>query len=211
MASARNFIFRYSVYIYSACSDGRMGRDGARRCCIYAGKVHMNCRKRFHLMSAGAAILGIALCVPAAMLAQTTEQPQDSNAAQTGSQSGMSMHHHRPSAKRQLKRMTKMLSLTADQQQQMLPILQDQQSKMMAMHNDTSMSPDQRREQRKTLMMDTHQKLEAIMTDSQKQQFEEHMQQRHSRMHHGSMGQGSGAEGNPPPPDSGTPPPSPQQ
>src|SRR5665213_263073 len=170
-----------------------VGHDVARGHCMYARKVHMNHRKGFHFMSAGAAILGIALCVPAAMLAQTTDQPQDSNAPQTNSQSGMSMHHHPPSANRQLRHLTKMLNLTPDQQQQMLPILQDQQSKMTAMRSDTSMSPDQRREQRRTLMTDTHQKLEAIMTDSQKQQFEQQMQQRHQHMHNGSMGQGNGA------------------
>ena len=114
------------------------------------------------------------------------------------------MHHKRWSAKRQLKRMTKQLNLTPDQQQQMLPILQDQHAKMKAMHEDTSLTPQQRREQGRTLMQDTHQKLEAIMTDSQKQQFEQTMQQRRQRMHD-RMGQGSGN----PPPDAGNPPPPP--
>lgn len=124
----------------------------------------------------------------------------------------MGMHHHRRwSAQRQLKHMTKTLNLTADQQQQMLPILQDLHSKMKGMHENTSLSPQQRREQGRTLMQDTNQKLEAIMTDSQKQQFEQQMQQRHQRMRDRRMNQGSGAGTPPPPPDAGNPPPPPPQ
>jgi protein CpxP len=174
----------------------------------------MNRRKVFHFIGAGAAVLGLALCVPAAMLAQSTNQSQDSGmASQSNSQGAMDggMHHHRGSSPdKQLKRLTKMLNLTPDQQQQMKPILQDLHSKMMAMQNDTSISPQQRRDQRRTLMMDTHQKLEAIMTDSQKQKFEQKMQQHRDRMRHGGMN-GSGSMGNPPPPDNGTPPPPPPQ
>ncbi len=175
----------------------------------------MSYRKRYKFMSAGAAILGIALCVPAAMLAQTADQTSTQSNPEGGN-SMNSMHNRRPSARRQLKRMTKMLNLTPDQQQQMLPILQDHQSKMEAMRNDTSTSPEQRRQQRHDLMMDTHQKLEALMTDSQKQQFEQYVQQHRDRMRNGGMGrgEGSGSMGNnppPPPPDSGTPPPAPQQ
>jgi protein CpxP len=185
----------------------------------------MTQRKIFHFISAGATVLGVALCLPAAMLAQTTAPSPDSQgvtAPQTDSQGGtqgsMSMHrHHRASPERQLKRMTKKLNLTADQQQQILPILQDQQKQMESMRADTSLSPDQRRQQARTLMQGTHQKIEAILTDTQKQQFEQEMQQRREHMRNHRMGQGPGAapSGTPPPPDQQTsptpPPPPPQQ
>ncbi|MGC1784233.1 MAG: hypothetical protein WA708_17050 [Acidobacteriaceae bacterium] len=174
----------------------------------------MNRRKIFNFMAAGAAVLGLALCVPSAMLAQSTTPPDSSgmNGGQSNSQGNTEMQHRRrPSAKRQLQRLTKMLNLTDSQQQQMLPILQDQQTQMESIRNNTSLSPQQRREQMRTLMMDTHQKLEALMTDSQKQQFEQAMQQRHDRMREHRMGQGPGSApgGTPPPPDGQNPPPPP--
>jgi len=87
----------------------------------------------------------------------------------------------------------------------MLPILQDQQTQMEAMRNNTSLTQQQRHEQMRTLMQGTNQKLEAVMNDSQKQQYEQSLQQRREHMQN-HMGQGSGA----PPPDAGAPPPPPQ-
>lgn len=177
----------------------------------------MNRRSGFKLMTAGATVLSFALCAPCGMLAQSNTPSDSSGTAQSNPQPGPGMHHHGPpSAERQLRHLTKILNLTQDQQQQMLPILQDQQKKMESMHNDTSLSPQQRRQQMRSTMMDTHQKLEAIMTDTQKQQFEQELQQRRDRMRQHRMGQGPGADpgngpgGTPPPsPDGQTPPPPP--
>lgn len=176
----------------------------------------MNRRKAVHFMSAGAVVLGLALCVPSVLLAQNdnsgtntpptnSQEPNSQNSM--GEQGSMGMrHHHPPSAERQLRHLTKMLNLTQDQQQQMLPILQDQQQKMRSMHEDTSMSPQDRRQQMRQTMMDTHQKLEALMTDTQKQKFEQMMQQRRQRWS-GQRGMGQGPGNPPPPPGAGTPPP----
>ncbi len=162
----------------------------------------MNPRQLFTRMSTGVAVLGIALCVPAAMLAQDTAPapPPQATTGQQPSQGELPMrHHHPPSPKRQLRHLTKMLNLTQDQQQQMLPILQDQHKRMESLRNDHNLDPQQRRAQMRDAMMETHQKLEALMTATQKQQFEQAMQQRRERMRQG-MGSGSG-----------TPPPPPQQ
>jgi protein CpxP len=177
----------------------------------------MNQRNICNRMSIGITVLGIVLCVPAALLAQDSAPPQDSQgtAAQQSGPDDQSMHMHQhqpPSPEHQLKRLTRTLNLTSDQQQKMLPILQDQQKQRDAIQNNSALSPDQRREQMRAAMMDSHQKLEAIMTDSQKQQFEQNMQQRRS----GRMGQSEGAGGGgtppPPPPDNqNSPPPPPQQ
>lgn len=181
--------------------------------CMHGREVHMTYRKVLHFMSAGAIAFGIVLCLPVALLAQTPASSQDSTAPQADTQGGtaISMHHnHRTSPTRQLKKMTKMLNLTPDQQQQMLPILQDRSTQMKAMQDNTSLSPQQRRQQGQTLMQETNQKLEAIMTDSQKQQYEQAMQQRRDQMHNGRMGQAppSASEGTPPPqPDDQAPPP----
>lgn len=153
----------------------------------------MNHRKIFRRMSTGIAILGMALCVPTALLAQDAPPPPNQGAMQPRGPVSPEM---------QLKRLTKTLNLTSDQQQQMLPILQDQQKKMESIQSDSSLAPQDRRQQMMASRMDTNQKLEAIMTDSQKQQYEQEMQQR--RQHMGGMGQGGpggpGGNGAPPPP-----------
>lgn len=167
----------------------------------------MNPRKLFTRMSTGVAVLGMALCVPAAMYAQDTGQaPAPPSQATTGQQASPGeqpmRHHHHPSPQHQLRHLTKMLNLTADQQQQMLPILQDQHKQMDAIHNNAALSPQERHQQMRTAMMDTHQKLEALMTDTQRQQFEQAIQQRRERMQNGGVGPGRGA-GTPPPPPGG--------
>jgi Spy/CpxP family protein refolding chaperone len=113
---------------------------------------------------------------------------------------GRMRHHHPPSPEHQLRHLTKMLNLTSDQQTQMLPILQDQHKRMESLRNDQNLDPQQRRAQMRDAMMETHQKLEALMTATQKQQFEQMMQQRREHMHQGGMGQGNGAGAPPPPP-----------
>ncbi|HET9100927.1 MAG TPA: hypothetical protein VFN62_11080 [Acidobacteriaceae bacterium] len=163
----------------------------------------MNPRKRFTGMNKAVVVLGMALCVPAAMLAQGTPPPPQ---APTGQQPGMGQrfmrHRHPPNPKRQLRHLTRMLNLTPDQQKQMLPILQDQHKRMESIHNNTALSPQDRRHQMRAAMMDTHQKLEGLMTDTQKQQFEQTMRQRRQRMRNGGMGMGDGM-GVPPPPPAG--------
>ncbi|MHB2006529.1 MAG: hypothetical protein ACYCOX_00585, partial [Acidobacteriaceae bacterium] len=70
----------------------------------------MNPRKSFTRMSTGVALLGMALCVPAAMLAQDTTPPASQGMAGQQSNPGgqpMMGHHHPPSPKRQLRHLTK--------------------------------------------------------------------------------------------------------
>ena len=153
----------------------------------------MKHRKAFPL-TAGVTVLGLALCVPAALLAQNATPDSSAPPPPPNSQSEMGMQRHGPpSPERQLKHLTKTLNLTSDQQRQILPILQDRQTQMEAIHNNTSLSPQQRRQQMRTAMRDANQKLEAVMNDTQKQQYEQQMQQRREHMRERHMGQGAGS------------------
>jgi Spy/CpxP family protein refolding chaperone len=108
-----------------------------------------------------------------------------------------------------LAHMTKRYKLTADQQSQIKPILQDEQQQMQAMRSDTSTSRDDKRAK----MMSTHQastqKIEAVLTDEQKQKFEADQQkmQEHRAQH---MNGGANGPQGAPPPDAGQPPAPPQ-
>jgi periplasmic protein CpxP/Spy len=102
-----------------------------------------------------------------------------------------------------LAHMTKRYKLTADQQSQIKPILQDEQQQMQAMRADTSTSREDKHAKMMSMHQENQQKIEAVLTDQQKQKFEadqQKMQQR--RAEHG----GGGA----PPPDAGQPPAQPQ-
>ena len=160
-------------------------------------------------MTTGAAVLGMAMCLPLAMRAQITTPPQESQGVavpKPESQTEMGRQRRRPNARRQLKRLTARLNLTADQQQQILPILQQRDKQMRAIHDDSSLQPQQRRQQMRDLMQGTRQKLEAVLTDSQKQQYEDMMKRGRERMGNGGMGPNGGPPppggqpGNPPPP-----------
>ncbi len=91
-------------------------------------------------------------------------------------------HGHAPNAKQQLKHLTRMLGLTADQQAQIQPILETEDQKMKALWQDDSLSPEDRRSQMMQLHRDSRAQLEAVLTDAQKQKYEQMEQERQQRM-----------------------------
>jgi Spy/CpxP family protein refolding chaperone len=78
----------------------------------------------------------------------------------------------RMNADRQLEHMTRELNLTADQQSQIKPLLVDRQQKMQALFQDQSLSQEDRHAKMMSLRQDSHTKIEAVLTDQQKQKFE---------------------------------------
>jgi len=97
------------------------------------------------------------------------------------------MHGHgqRMNPDNQLAHLTKALDLTSDQQTQIKPILENQQQQMMQIHQDQSMSRQDKMTKAKGIHEDTTTKIEAVLNDQQKQKYEamqqkmqEHMQQR---------------------------------
>lgn len=107
--------------------------------------------------------------------------------------------HGRMDANSQLEHLTKALNLTSDQQTQIKPILESQQQQMMQLHEDSSLSRDDKMAKAKSLHADTTSKIEAVLNDQQKQKYEAMQQKMQERMQERS---GGGA---------GTPPSQPQQ
>jgi Spy/CpxP family protein refolding chaperone len=141
------------------------------------------------------------------MLAQEAGSAPEQNAPQTEG-GGMGGHRggHMMDPDQRLAQMTKRYKLTADQQSQIKPILQDEQQQMQSMHSDTTTSREDKRAKMMSMHQASTQKIEAVLTDEQKQKFEadqQKMQQRRSEHMHG------GAEGGAPP--SGGQPPAPPQ
>lgn len=135
------------------------------------------------------------------MLAQEPGSAPEQGAPQAegGGMGGHGGHHMDPD--KMLAHMTKRYNLTSDQQSQIKPILQDQQQQMQALHSDTSTSQDDKRAKMMSMHQESAQKIEAVLTDQQKQKFEADQQKmKEHRAEHMHGGQG----------DAGQPPAQPQ-
>jgi Spy/CpxP family protein refolding chaperone len=135
------------------------------------------------------------------MLAQEPGSTPEQNAPQTEA-GGMDHHgggHMMMDPDQRLAHMTKRYNLTADQQSQIKPILQDEQQQMQTMRSDSSMSRDDKRAKMMSMHQESSQKIEAVLTDQQKQKFEADQQKMKEHMAERMHGPESGA-GQPPAP-----------
>jgi hypothetical protein len=97
----------------------------------------------------------------------------------------------------QLERMTKRYNLSADQQTQLKPILALQQQQMQALRGDSSLSSEERMAKMQSIRADSNKKIEAVLNDDQKKQFEEDQQRMQERMQQRMQGGGPGGGGPP--------------
>ncbi len=137
--------------------------------------------------------LGTALCMGlgtgAALAQDAATTPQDTPPA------GQEMHRgHGPmSTEQQLAHMTKALNLTADQQTQIKPLLDARRQQMMQMHEDKSLTREDRMTKFKALDDDTHAKIAAVLNDTQKAKFAKMEERRDEHMEqHSGGGMGAG-------------------
>ncbi len=107
--------------------------------------------------------------------------------------SGMHRGHGPMSPDEQLAHMTKALDLSGDQQTQIKPLLAAHQQQVMQLHEDQSLSREDKHAKMEALNTDTHTKIEAVLNDTQKAKFEKMMARREEHMEHG------GEPGGPPP------------
>ena len=98
----------------------------------------------------------------------------------------------------QLAHLTKALNLTSDQQTQIKPLLENQQQQIQQVHQDTSLSRQDRMSKVQSIHEDTKGKIEAVLNDEQKQTFEA-MHQRMQERHHRGQGAQGGTEAQPQP------------
>jgi Spy/CpxP family protein refolding chaperone len=75
------------------------------------------------------------------------------------------------------------LSLSSDQVAQITPILTARQQQMQTLRADASLSEQDRHTKAHAIMQDTNTKIEAVLTDPQKQQFEQMLAQRRQHRH----------------------------
>jgi Spy/CpxP family protein refolding chaperone len=98
----------------------------------------------------------------------------------------------------QLAMMTKRYNLSDDQQDKVKPILLFQQHQMQALRGNSLLSGEDRMAKMQSIRSDSNTKIEAILNDVQKKQFEQDQQRMQERMQ--QRGQGGGPGGGGPPP-----------
>jgi Spy/CpxP family protein refolding chaperone len=132
-----------------------------------------------------AAILGLGLTLSVA-------QAQDQQAPPAGRRGGQM------GPERQIERMRQQLNLTDVQVSQIRPILAESQKQMMALRGDSTMSQDDRRAKMMSIHQDSTAKIKALLSDTQKSQYDQMMakQMQERREHMGGNG-----EAPPPPPN----------
>ena len=99
---------------------------------------------------------------------RTSQEPQapapDKHAA---------MHRNMESADQQLQTLSEKLSLTDDQKAKIKPILEDQMKQMKAVHEDSSLSAEQKRDKMKSIHDTSHEQINAVLTPEQQTKFKE--------------------------------------
>ncbi|HKD59276.1 MAG TPA: hypothetical protein VKB47_02385 [Terracidiphilus sp.] len=105
-------------------------------------------------------------------LGTTAALAQDATPTQTSpvQEQGKSKKNMDPD--QQLQRLTNKLNLSADQQNQIKPILEERQQKMQALSLNQSLTQDDRRSQAKSIKSDSNSRIEAVLNNDQKQKFE---------------------------------------
>ena len=123
-------------------------------------------------------IFGVLLSTGAVFAsAQAAPTDQPSNQAQ-GTQ-GRGRRNMNPD--KQIQVLTRKLNLTPDQAAQITPILHDRAEQMRALRADTTITPADRRAKAKGITDDGNSKIEAVLNDQQKQQYQEMLAKRNEK------------------------------
>jgi len=142
-------------------------------------------------------LAGLCLGLGTALAQDNQEQPPQ------GPPSGMGAHMgHRPmmpSVDDQLKHLTQKLNLTDEQQAKIKPILEDQRKQMEQIHNDSSLSREDRFSKMQQLRTSGDTQIKAVLNEDQQKKFDKMREEQRSHMRWGQGPGGQKPEGGPEP------------
>ncbi len=90
---------------------------------------------------------------------------------------------HVPNPRHQAKKMAKELNLTPDQVSKIEPILADRDQQVQGLRSDTTLAPSDKKAKMHGIRQDSDSRIEAILTDTQKQQYEQIKQAHKANKH----------------------------
>jgi len=107
------------------------------------------------------------------LMAQSPESSQPQSANAPAAAQGAPAHQRHMDPAKQASRLGRKLGLTQDQVTQLTPIIADRQQQIASVRSDSSLQAQDRREKVRSIFEDSKTKMEAVMNDQQKQQFEQ--------------------------------------
>ena len=90
---------------------------------------------------------------------------------------------HVPNPRHQAKKMAKALGLTPDQVSKIEPILADRDQQVQGVRSDTTLAPNDRKAKMHGIRQESDSRIEAVLNDTQKQQYEQIKQSRKANRH----------------------------
>lgn len=106
-------------------------------------------------------------------------------------------HHPMMSVDDQLQHLTKKLKLSDDQQAKLKPILEDQNKQMQQIHNDSSLSREDRFSKMQDLRQSSDTQIKSVLNEEQQKSFDKMREEQRERMKNWRRGGDT-----PPPPPS---------
>lgn len=113
-----------------------------------------------------------AWCFTSVVLAETNEQAVKEKTVAKKVKKRSANERMLPAPEVQLKRLTKGLQLTTEQQKQIKPMLKDEQTAFMEIRKDENLSPKQIREKVEGLRTETIAKIQTVLTPEQKEKHD---------------------------------------
>lgn len=111
----------------------------------------------------------------------TFAQPSQESQAPTPNQHA-GVQHNGESVDQHLQMLSEKLNLTDDQEAKLKPIVQDLMQQTKAVHDDSSLSPEQKRTKMKSIHESFHDQINAVLTPEQQTKFKQ-MQREHMGKH----------------------------
>lgn len=117
---------------------------------------------------------GTTCCLTATAQADTAPQQSSAPPAQTDAPPATPKPKHMDSnPHREMKKLSKDLSLTSDQQAKIEPIITSRDQQVQALEADTTLAPKQQKKQMRSAKLAADAQIEAVLTDAQKTQYEQ--------------------------------------
>ena len=127
-------------------------------------------------------ILAIQVVVAGLLFGQASQPAQTSMPQSQGTKA----HWQAESPEQHLQMLSEKLNLTDEQKTTLKPILEDQAQQMKAIHADTSLSEEQKRDKMKAIHETFHDKINAVLTPEQQVKFKQ-MKHEHKGTTEGKM------------------------
>jgi periplasmic protein CpxP/Spy len=124
-------------------------------------------------------MLALAVCMLTTIVMLGLNAPAGAQDAQQEAppQAASKMSPSHESVDARLDRMSKDLNLTQEQRDKIRPLLEEQNKQMGELRSNTSLTPEQKRDKARVTMVETRQKIVAVLTAEQKQKLMQHMNQ----------------------------------